>query len=81
MDDKLPMRKRSTLIYFVNSLQADLTNCENNFLANFNRLNLTGTDPDGIYPSERVVEDILNFARIYEVLETKTAGHTELILN
>ena len=73
------MRKKSTLIYFVNSLQADLTNCENNFSAVFNRPQLTFNDV--VSPAEKVVDEILNFARIYEVLETEVTGHTELILN
>ena len=73
------MRKKSTLIYFVNSLQADLTNCENDFSAVFNRPRFTVNDE--VSPADNVVDEILNFARIYEVLETKVTGHTELILN
>jgi len=75
------MSKKSTLIYFVNNLEADLTNCENHFSDNFKRLGLTGNNNGVVNPPEAIVHQILNFARIYEVLKTEAAGHTELILN
>ena len=32
-------------------------------------------------PSEQTVNNILNFARSYEVLETESTGDVEMILN
>ena len=34
-----------------------------------------------IEPSEQSIENILNFALSYEVLETQNAGYVEMILN
>ena len=76
---KLPMRNYSTLIYLVNSFQLDL-----------NHLSLIETNinrnPDTMItknegPSERIVENILNFARSYEVYKTKKTGYVVLNLN
>lgn len=76
---KLPMRNYSTLIYLVNNFQLDL-----------NHLSLIETNinrnPDTMMtknegPSERIIENILNFARSYEVYKTKETGYVELNLN
>ena len=70
------MKKHSTLIYLVNNFQTDVETqsgvddvIENELTAmEFN-------------PSERSIENILNFARSYEVLETRSTGYVEMILN
>ncbi len=70
------MKKHSTLIYLVNNFQTDVETqsrvddvIENELTAmEFN-------------PSERSIENILNFARSYEVLETESTGYVEMILN
>ena len=75
----MPMRNYSTLIYFVNNFQADLNatkTVENGF-----ENSLTKMVSTEIEPSEQSIENILNFARSYEVLETQNAGYVEMILN
>ena len=75
----MPMRNYSTLIYFVNNFQADLNSSktvENGF-----ENSLTKMVSTEIEPSEQSIENILNFARSYEVLETQNAGYVEMILN
>ncbi|NOR73565.1 MAG: hypothetical protein GQ525_00240 [Draconibacterium sp.] len=70
------MKKHSTLIYLVNNFQADAETqsrvddvIENELTAmEFN-------------PSERSIENILNFACSYEVLETESTGYVEMNLN
>ncbi|MFA5587815.1 MAG: hypothetical protein WC987_03530 [Mariniphaga sp.] len=32
-------------------------------------------------PSAQTIRKILDFAQVYNVIETKTAGHAEMILN
>jgi hypothetical protein len=75
------MTKNSTLIYFIKNFQADLDNYENGFSGNTIQSELTGINTISKGPSERTIENILNFARIYEVVNTRNAGCTELILN
>lgn len=60
------MVKNSTLIYFVNDIQC-------NFEKETKRMDFE--------PSEQTVNNILNFARSYEVLETESTGDVEMILN
>jgi hypothetical protein len=76
---KLPMRNYSTLIYLVSSFQFEL-----------NQFNLIETsinrNPEAMLtnyegPSDRIIENILNFSRSYEVCKTKKAGYVELNLN
>lgn len=73
------MIKHSTLIYLVNSFQSEL-----------NSVNLVETKVDENpelntkieeSPPDRIVQNILNFARSYEVLETEEAGYVEMNLN
>lgn len=70
------MKKHSTLIYLVNNFQTEesTTNCVDDVIGN----QLTAMDFD---PSERSIENIMNFARSYEVLETESTGYAEMILN
>ena len=72
----LPMNKKSTLIYIVNGTQAeDITQ---NRVDDAIEKSLTEMEFE---PSERSIENILNFARSYEVLDTESTGHVEMILN
>ena len=73
------MIKHSTLIFLVNSFQSELKSD-----------NLVETDVDKIpdlnteiqeSPPDRIVQNILNFARSYDVLETSEAGYVEMNLN
>lgn len=70
------MKKYSTLIYLVNNFQAEeaIQNRVGNVIEN----ELTAME---FNPSERSIENILNFARSYEVLETESTGYVEMILN
>jgi len=73
------MRNYSTLIYFVNSFQSEL-NQVNLVEAGINSFLETAPMEDKM-PSGRSVENILNFARSYEVLETENTGCVEMNLN
>lgn len=73
------MRKNSTLIYFVNSFNSDLksvklveTEVDNGPVISTNKEQ---------EPPDRIVENILNFARSYDVKETKEMGYVEMNLN
>ena len=66
-------------MYFVNSFQSEL-----------NHINLVETSVDGHpdmmsieekMPSDRIIENILNFARSYDAFETKDVGYVEMNLN
>jgi hypothetical protein len=76
---KMPMRNYSTLIYFVNRFQSG-SNQVNLVETSVNRFLATTPAADKT-PSERSIENILNFARSYEVLETENAGFVEMNLN
>jgi hypothetical protein len=73
------MGNYSTLIYLVNSFQSE-----------FNSNNLIETSINCIpkkmskaedAPSDRIIDNILNFSRSYEVFKTEKAGYVELNLN
>lgn len=70
------MKKHSTLIYLVNSFQTEETTQIR--VDNVSENELTAME---FNPSERSIENILNFARSYEVLETESSGYVEMILN
>ena len=70
------MNKKSTLIYIVNGTQAEDTT--QNRVDDAIEKSLTEMEFE---PSERSIENILNFARSYEVLDTESTGHVEMILN
>ncbi len=70
------MKKHSTLIYFVNNFQANLS--ASNEVDQVIENSLSKMDFE---PSERSIKNILDFARSYDVLETQNTGHVEMILN
>jgi hypothetical protein len=72
----LPMKKHSTLIYLVNCFQTE-EKTQNRFDDVIGKP-LTAMEFE---PSERSIENILNFARSYEVLETESTGYAEMNLN
>ena len=76
---KLPMRNYSTLVYLVNSFQSEL-NQFNVIETSINR-NLETMSKNEAGPSDRIIENILNFARSYKVCKTEKAGYVELNLN
>ena len=73
----LPMKKNSTLIYFVNNFQSDSLTKVNEGLDSF----LTAMGKSEKVPSDRTIENIMNFAQSYEVYETEEAGFVEMNLN
>ena len=78
---KVPMRNYSTLIYFVNSFQSESDSNHVNLVeADINRFLASMPEAEKV-PSDSVIENILNFARSYEVCKTKNAGYVELNLN
>ena len=70
------MKKYSTLIYLVNNFQAEKNT--HNRVDDVNEDPLTTMELD---PSERSIENILNFARSYDVIGTKISGYIDLNLN
>ncbi|WP_297093570.1 hypothetical protein [uncultured Draconibacterium sp.] len=62
----MPMIDYSTLFYFVNNNQRKVEK---------------ETAEMDYEPSERSVQNILDFARCYEALETEETGYVEMILN
>ena len=73
------MRKNSTLIYFVNSFQSVLksvklveTEVDNG------PVNSSQKEQD---PPDKIVQNILNFARSYDVVQTEEIGYVEMNLN
>lgn len=71
------MNKVSTLIYFVNRFQADSDVFNEEDLGN----TFTEMAKPEVGPSEQSIDNIMNFARSYEVMETEETGHVEMILN
>ena len=76
---KLPMGNYSTLIYLVNSFQSEFKS-DNLIETSINSTpKKMSKAPDA--PSDRIIDNILNFSRSYEVYETEKAGYVELNLN
>ena len=74
------MRKKSTLIYFVKQFNSDSESISFDTDDQFERT-LTRMEKNEKMPSDRTIQNILNFARSYEVLETEETGYVEMILN
>ena len=71
------MQKISTLLFRINSFQADCDHC---IVTEFeNMVDTTKTIENG--PSEKSIKNILDFARSYDVLESESTGYIEMILN
>lgn len=75
------MKKRSTLIYFVNNFQSDFDLFYTESIDNYSENSLAKMENTEKVPSDRTIENILNFARSYEVFETEKAGFIEMNLN
>lgn len=70
------MRKFSTLTYIIKTYQNEIIKEEFFSEEIFNGFN------DEIYePAPESIDAILNFARSYDVMETKSTGNIELSLN
>lgn len=76
---KLPMGNYSTLIYLVNSFQSDFKS--NNLIETSINSTPKKMSKAEHLPSDRIIDNILNFSRSYEVYKTEKAGYVELNLN
>lgn len=72
----MPMMKNSTLIFLVKNVHAKSGIKVRAYQEHDNSADLLEN-----HPSENSIENILKFARSYEVLETENTGHVEMILN
>jgi len=73
------MRNYSTLIYFVNSFQSKSKSVNLVETEVDNNLEMMSNNEE--LPSKQIVENILNFARSYDVYETQDLGYVEMNLN
>jgi len=75
------MSKNSTLIYVVNRTgadkESDLSTLMDEYINNF----LDGNPEKGNSPSDRIIDNILNYSRSYDAKKTKSAGYVEMNLN
>ena len=76
----MPMKKSSTFIYFVKNFLTQ-SDAEFDSMNGNSEKSLTGMDSAGFTPSERSIQTIMDFARSYDVVETKTAGQLEMNYN
>ena len=74
------MMKKSTLMYFVKQFNSDSESISFDTDDQFERT-LARMEQDEIMPSDRTIQNILDFARSYEVLKTEETGYVEMILN
>lgn len=73
----MPMHDISTLIYCINKCDVKFSSeSESDSIQNIDT-----TEDVNMEPSEASIKNILNFARSYDVVETKSAGYVEMILN
>jgi hypothetical protein len=74
----MPMRNFSTLIYFINNSQENLGRVEAEMSERKREVLVEKTEAQ---PSDQSVKRILDFARSYDVLESKSTGYVEMNLN
>ncbi len=74
------MKKKSTLIYFVKQFNSDSESILFGTDDQFER-DLAWMEQSEKLPSDRTIQNILDFARSYEVVETEETGYVEMILN
>lgn len=77
----MPMRKNSTLIYFINSFNSKSKPEESDLIEKSINEFLASEASGNNRPSDQSVENILNFARSFDVCKTKSAGYVEMNLN
>lgn len=75
----MPMRNYFTLNSLINSFQSELNQFSLIETSINKNLETMSSKEEG--PSYRIIENILNFARSYEVCKTEKAGYVELNLN
>ena len=77
----MPMRKSSTLIYLVNHFNPKSKPVQSDFIEESINGFLASEISEAHSPSGKSIENILNFARSYEVCKTENAGYVEMNLN
>lgn len=75
------MRKSSTLVYFVNSFNSKSSSHQSDLIEKSINEFLTSESETSVVPSGKSIENILNFARSYDVCKTESAGFVEMNLN
>ena len=73
--------KLSTFIYFVNNFQEEVESTKFEFADKQLENYLATMKNAEEAPSDQTIENILNFARSYEVFETEKTGFIEMNLN
>lgn len=76
----MPMKKNSTLIYWIKNYQKEIPPAIKQGDAN-SESSLAKAENGRMVPSEQTVNNILGFAQSYETMETEKNGHLEMILN
>ena len=71
------MKKWSTLIFIVKKFTA----AEGRLSLNSSRNFLTESDEAPFSPSARSVRRIMDFARSYEVMDSRSTGQIEMVIN
>jgi len=73
----MPMHDISTLIYCINTCNGKLiSETESDVIGSVDT-----SETANMEPSQASIDKILNFARSYDVIETKSTGYVEMILN
>lgn len=72
------MKKWSTLVFLVNKSPEQPSECFDEEVSDLLTDSITGS---GYSPSAGCINNIMDFARAYEVLESETAGQIELVIN
>lgn len=77
----MPMKNYSTLIYFVNNIQAKLDSFDEESMDLEFEGFLAKMEIAEKVPSDQTMKNILDFSRSYEVIETEKTGYVEMNLN
>ncbi len=73
----MPMHDISTLIYCIKTCGVEFSSeTESELFQSFDAFETVKMEP-----SKASIDNILNFARSYDVVETKSTGYVEMILN
>lgn len=73
----MPMHDISTLIYCIKTCGGEFSSeTESELFQSFDAFETVKMEP-----SKASIDNILNFARSYDVVETKSTGYVEMILN
>jgi len=76
----MPMKKNSTLLYFVNNIQTEAATFSPNVMKTGNGIWQKAENGE-MCPSDGTIDSILSFANAYEVMQAQNSGPHEMILN